>query len=303
MSGNLPKRKRRPVRRLVAALAFLTVALLTVVLTVRLFGTVRSGTEISPRPSAPAAFVPSGTLSQTAAPSSMVASVSTAVATTGMSTTAAVTRTAVPTATAGTRGHYIQPDGAPWNLILVNDWNAVPSSYEQMANMEYFGNERMDSRAATAMRAMLKAGAAYDIRVVSAYREKSRQERLYNNEVKRWQNRGYPLERAKKVAVTIVKPPGHSEHNTGLTADLGGSGNYRLEEDFEQTAAFRWLKEHCAEYGFILRFPKGKDAITGVIYEPWHYRYVGTEHAREIMERGLSLEEYLQEKGASLWQP
>lgn len=74
-------------------------------------------------------------------------------------------------------------------------------------------------------------------------------------------------------------------------------GDGSLRTTFEQTAAFEWLQEHCAEYGFILRYPKGKQDITGVSYEPRHYRYVGREHAEEIMRRGLTLEEYLQEKG------
>ncbi len=92
----------------------------------------------------------------------------------------------------------------------------------------------------------------------------------------------------------MVKRPGYSEHNTGLAVDLGGSGNFKLEQDFENTAAFAWLIENCADYGFILRFPKGKEAITGVIYEPWHYRYVGKEAAKEIMSSNLCLEEYLE---------
>ena len=82
-----------------------------------------------------------------------------------------------------------------------------------------------------------------------------------------------------------------------LAADLGGSGDYSLNQSFERTAAYRWLIEHCADYGFILRFPKDKEAVTGVIYEPWHFRYVGKEAAAEIMRDGLCLEEYLEKHG------
>ena len=78
---------------------------------------------------------------------------------------------------------------------------------------------------------------------------------------------------------------------------MGGSGDYTIDMSFESTPAFNWLIEHCDEYGFILRFPKDKEDITGVTYEPWHYRYVGKEHAKIIMERGICLEEYLQEIG------
>lgn len=81
------------------------------------------------------------------------------------------------------------------------------------------------------------------------------------------------------------------------TLDILGSGHTSLTESFEKTPAFKWLVEHCAEYGFILRYPKGKENITAVIYEPWHYRYVGVEAAKEIMSRDITLEEYIQEKG------
>ena len=98
---------------------------------------------------------------------------------------------------------------------------------------------------------------------------------------------------AQKVGGTIVKRPGFSEHNCGLAMDVGGSGDYTLEQTFANTPAYTWLMEHCADYGFILRFPEGKEDITGVIYEPWHYRYVGVEAARYIMDNDLCLEEYL----------
>lgn len=192
---------------------------------------------------------------------------------------------------------YVQPEGAPWNLILVNDYNPVPASYENSAQMVTVSGGSFDSRAADALRRMIQDGAVYSIRGVSLYRPKEQQERLYNNEVAKWQGQGYELEEARTKAATVVKPAGYSEHNCGLAADLGGSGNYSLEQNFENTEAFRWLKAHCAEYGFILRYPKDKEDITGVIYEPWHYRYVGVETATYIMENNLCLEEYLAQKG------
>lgn len=155
----------------------------------------------------------------------------------------------------------------------------------------------MDQRAAESYRKMLADGAAYDIRGVSLFRPQSLQESLFNREVNKWKGQGYGQKEAEQKANTIVKRPGYSEHNTGLAADVGGSGNYSLNQNFENTDAYRWLIAHCADYGFILRFPKDKEEITGVIFEPWHYRYVGTEAAKEIMSRGLCLEEYLYEKG------
>lgn len=121
---------------------------------------------------------------------------------------------------------------------------------------------------------------------------------LYNRQVSQWLNRGYSQAEAEAKAATVVARPGTSEHHVGLAADVLGSGYASLEESFENTPAFAWLKAHCAEYGFILRYPKEKEDITGVIYEPWHYRYVGVEAATEIMRRGITLEEYLEEKYA-----
>ena len=92
------------------------------------------------------------------------------------------------------------------------------------------------------------------------------------------------------MTAQYIAVPGTSEHSLGLAVDLNS-----LEESFEQTAQFKWLIEHCAEYGFILRYPKDKEDITGISYEPWHYRYVGEDHAAKIMEQGLCLEEYVQQ--------
>ena len=88
----------------------------------------------------------------------------------------------------------------------------------------------------------------------------------------------------------IAAEPGKSEHETGLAFDVTAYGN----ESFEMTSQYEWLSEHCAEYGFIIRYPKGKEVITGIPFEPWHYRYVGTPYAKEIMDMGVTLEEYLE---------
>ena len=108
---------------------------------------------------------------------------------------------------------------------------------------------------------------------------------------------------AERQAAQWVARPGTSEHNLGLAADIVSADWYAqhddLTADFDQTPAFAWLREHCADYGFILRYPLGKESVTGVTYEPWHYRYVGEEAARAIMDAQLTLEEYLQQQGAS----
>jgi LAS superfamily LD-carboxypeptidase LdcB len=155
----------------------------------------------------------------------------------------------------------------------------------------------VDSRILGPLNEMLTAGKAYGIDVQSGYRAYSHQSSLYWRQVNKYKGNGYNDTAAQTAAGKIVKRPGYSEHNSGLAVDLGGSGNFSLTESFANTPAYKWLIEHCADYGFILRFPKGKEAITGVIYEAWHFRYVGREAAAEIMAKGLCLEEYLEQKG------
>ena len=199
-----------------------------------------------------------------------------------------------------TAGHYVQTDSyqgggeAPWNLLLVNDWNPLPAGYDSDVTFSTVsGGKQVDSRIIDAVNRMLNDAAAYDLAVVSAYRPKEEQDILYWRKVKQYTDKGYSDLEAQKVGGTIVKRPGFSEHNCGLAMDVGGSGDYTLEQTFANTPAYAWLMEHCADYGFILRFPEGKEDITGVIYEPWHYRYVGEEAARYIMDNDLCLEEYL----------
>ena len=199
-----------------------------------------------------------------------------------------------------TAGHYVQADSyqgggeAPWNLLLVNDWNPLPAGYDSDVTFSTVsGGKQVDSRIIDAVNRMLNDAAAYDLAVVSAYRPKEEQDVLYWRKVKQYTDKGYSDLEAQKVGGTIVKRPGFSEHNCGLAMDVGGSGDYTLEQTFANTPAYAWLIEHCADYGFILRFPQGKEDITGVIYEPWHYRYVGEEAARYIMDNDLCLEEYL----------
>ena len=228
----------------------------------------------------------------------------TTAAPTTTTTTAAPTTKAPTTANTGgrtlleydTTGHYVQPAGAAWNLLLVNDWNPLSSGYENGVTLVDVGkNQRADQRIQADLTAMLEAGKAYGIGVQSGYRPASQQSVLYWRQVDRFLANGSSNTAAQTAAGKIVKRPGYSEHNCGLALDLGGSGNFKLEEDFAQTPAYSWLIKHCAEYGFILRFPKDKQTETGVIYEPWHYRYVGKEVATEIMSKGLCLEEYLEQ--------
>lgn len=131
---------------------------------------------------------------------------------------------------------------------------------------------------------------------MSGYRSVGRQKALFARKVQSFLNEGFPQEEAEKQAAQWVARPGTSEHNLGLAADIVSAGWYSshddLTADFDQTPEFAWLRDNCAAYGFVLRYPKGKESVTGVTYEPWHYRYIGKEAAADLTARGLTLEEY-----------
>ena len=128
----------------------------------------------------------------------------------------------------------------------------------------------------------------------SGYRSVKYQTSLYERKTKYYLDKGYDNATAKEKAAAVVNPPGYSEHNCGLAADLTSPEHAGLDEGFEKTAAFRWLCEHAGDYGFILRYPKDAEDKTEIIYEPWHWRYVGVENAAKINASGLCFEEYIE---------
>ena len=119
------------------------------------------------------------------------------------------------------------------------------------------------------------------------------QTRLHNNKIARLRAAGYSLEAAKQEAARWVAVPGTSEHQTGLACDITDQYYEFKDSSLENTALYQWMSQHCQEYGFIVRYPKDKEDVTGIIYEPWHFRYVGVEAATYIMEHGLCLEEFV----------
>lgn len=129
--------------------------------------------------------------------------------------------------------------------------------------------------------------------ICSAYRSHSYQVGLFDNKVSRLRAQGLSDEDARDEAMTVVALPGTSEHQTGLALDIVDAGYQELDEAQEDTAVQKWLMANSWRYGFILRYPTGKSRVTGIIYEPWHYRYVGREAAREMYDSGMCLEEYL----------
>ena len=184
-----------------------------------------------------------------------------------------------------------------WNLILVNPWHKLPEGYT-VETTTLLNGESIDSRCYSALSQMLndcqEQSGGIPI-VCSSYRPHEKQVLLYDDQVKSLMSAGKTKEEAEKEAGTVVAVPGTSEHELGLAVDICDSENQLLDESQADTNTQKWLMENCWKYGFILRYPKNKSDITGIIYEPWHYRYVGNEVAREIQESGICLEEYLAE--------
>ena len=187
------------------------------------------------------------------------------------------------------------PDRSSWNLILVNSDHPLPDGFSVPQLTQLRSNQFVDSRVYPALQQMMDDARAEGLEplICSSYRDWETQIALYEAEVQDWLGKGYSQEAAEVEAAKWVARPGTSEHQTGLTVDIVDLSYQLLDEAQENTPVQRWLMAHCAESGFILRYPTDKSALTGVGYEPWHYRYVGVEAAREIMENGLCLEEYL----------
>ena len=181
-------------------------------------------------------------------------------------------------------------------LILVNKKHKLPDDYKVELKTMYDKVNRAAKEAYGPLNDMLAAGRAEGLvfEICSSYRDVKVQERLFQEDVDVLMYRGYTYEEAYAEVAKETMPPGHSEHSTGLAFDIVSMGYQMLNEKQHYTAETQWLHEHCAEYGFILRYPKGKEEITEINYESWHYRYVGVEAATYIMEQGITLEEYLE---------
>ena len=185
--------------------------------------------------------------------------------------------------------------GGDWKLILANPTHKLPDDFSiEEAPIQGY---TMDARAVGPAKEMIAAAKAdgIDLLVCSAYRPISSQQNLFDRKVQEYLNQGYSQSEAEKIAATIVAIPGTSEHQTGLALDIVTPSYQSLDDGYADTAAAKWLKANAADYGFILRFPKDKEDITKIIFEPWHYRYVGVDAAKEIMSKGITLEEYLGE--------
>ena len=181
-----------------------------------------------------------------------------------------------------------------WNLLLVNPWNPIPENYEP--ELTYLRNgQAVDSRCYPELQQMMDdcRAAGFDPLICASYRTMEKQEALFEDKEARLIREGCPENEVEAEAGKVVAYPGTSEHQLGLALDIVDVSYQQLDTEQENTPVQQWLMKNSWKYGFVLRYPTDKSDITGIIYEPWHYRYVGKEAAAEIYENKLCLEEYL----------
>ena len=189
--------------------------------------------------------------------------------------------------------NYKLPENFEWNLVYWTNGNTI-----SIKTLSTPGNEdtvAVDKGAYQPLKELFNAAseAGVPLQMVSAYRSIERQDNLFSKSVDSYVDSGLNKEDAIEKTNKSRMFPGTSEHNVGIGFDILQKGSFYLTENFENTEQFKWLKENAENYGFILRYPKDKTDITGVKYEPWHFRYVGIEHAKKINELNMCLEEYI----------
>lgn len=185
-------------------------------------------------------------------------------------------------------------DTSAWNLVLANPWNKLPEDFTVELS-DIGGGHMVDSRIVDDLNQMMSdlARAGHSAFICSSFRTNTKQTTLYNNEVNEYLAMGYSEEEAAVEAGKWVAVPGTSEHQTGLAVDIMSNYYLKLDKGQEDTEEQKWLMENSWKYGFVLRYPNDKSHITGIYYEPWHYRYVGKDAAKEMFERDVCFEEYL----------
>lgn len=178
-----------------------------------------------------------------------------------------------------------------WNLVLVNADHALPKG-ETPELTTLSNGKQVDSRIYPALQEMFDAMRAEGIEPVvgEGYRTEQQQRDMMRDQIDAYLAEGYSQSEAESLAADLVAQPGYSEHQLGLAVDINADKSISTNEE-----VYAWLAEHAWEYGFILRYPADKTEITGISYEPWHYRYVGPDEAKEIYDKQICLEEYLGE--------
>lgn len=174
--------------------------------------------------------------------------------------------------------------------VLSKTTSEVPLPDDFQMTPTLFDTITVNSKMYPELTALINAAYSDEINlwIASGYRSVEEQESVLDRAVQRRVADGMTYEKAYEDARITIQAPGYSEHHTGLAVDFND-----VEDDFRETEAYTWLQEHAAEYGFVERYPKGKESITGIDYEPWHYRYVGKEHAQRMNELNMCLEEYV----------
>ncbi|MCR5753471.1 MAG: M15 family metallopeptidase, partial [Acetatifactor sp.] len=183
-----------------------------------------------------------------------------------------------------------------WKIVLVNKQHSIPDDYTfELGNIT--STMKCDERIIDDLRKMLKAAEKDSINLVirSPYRDTARQEMLFARKINKYMNKGMSFVEAYRLSSQAVTVPGASEHQIGLAFDITGDDYSNLDEGFGDTQAGIWLAENSYKFGFILRYPLGKEYITGIEYEPWHFRYVGTDAATVIHKDEITLEEFWEE--------
>ena len=184
-------------------------------------------------------------------------------------------------------------DAADWRLVLINKQHPIPEDYEfNLGNIK--DNMWCDERIIEDLLLMMQAAKndGYNIAIQSPYRSSDRLEMNFNNMIKHYMGHGMSYMDAYKTASQVITVPGCSEHEIGLALDITSDTFQPLLQEFADTGEGKWLAEHSYEYGFILRYPAGKEYITSIEYEPWHFRYVGREAAKVMYEENICLEEF-----------
>ena len=185
--------------------------------------------------------------------------------------------------------HHVASEDNGWNLILVNRNSYIPDDYK-VELTELSNGEKVDSRIYPEVQEMFNDARAqgYGLFVREGYRTQEEQQQLLDEKIEAYENEGKSKSEAKKLAEQWVAIPGTSEHQLGIAVDINADTTKSSSDD-----VYSWLAENAHKYGFIKRYPSDKTDITGVINEPWHYRYVGKEAALEIYSQGMCLEEYI----------
>ena len=191
----------------------------------------------------------------------------------------------------------VLPEEESWKVRLVNNNSLLEQGYVPELVQVDGTSFKFDARAAEDLNAMLADARieGFSPMICSSYRPWERQTALFEKQVEKQQANGLTYEEAWEAAKTVVAYPGTSEHQTGLAADIVASSHQLLDDSQAETPDQQWLMANSWKYGFILRYPLGKSEYTAIIYEPWHYRYVGKEVAQYITENNLCLEEYWQQ--------